>query len=356
MKRVWIVGAGKRVRETALPALASLAGEFEVGAVLARSERELVAAGRAWPVRTLKSLEGSELADGDVVYVAVGKDAVPFVLIDLMRFDRGRIELLIDTPVLRFKHLRHTPLLAPWKRAGVAEDVAFLPWYETVRAAAGSIERVLFDRSAYAYHGCAAAKALVGAERIASARRTKRADGHERAYRFTDGREVLVVEPRDYAQGRVVVHGARASVSDRWETGDEPREERGASSAGERDRTPSPALPRLDLAPIVERGLCVGFRAGNIATRLDPREAELTRGDAERASVTARMESMKRIGFRRLLQALASERGAYPIEQGLDDMAVDWFLERFGRWRANALLDVRRPFARELWSWLGRLR
>ena len=32
------------------------------------------------------------------------------------------------------------------------------------------------------------------------------------------------------------------------------------------------------------------------------------------------------------------------------------FDERFGRWRANALLDVRRPFARDLWSWLGRLR
>ncbi len=343
MKRVWILGAGKRVRETALPALASLAGEFEVGAVLARSERELVAAGRAWPVRTLKSLEGSELADGDVVYVAVGKDAVPFVLIDLMRFDRGRIELLIDTPVLRFKHLRHTPLLAPWKRAGVAEDVAFLPWYETVHAAVGSVERVLFDRSAYAYHGCAAAKALVGAERIASARRKKRTDGHERVYRFDGGRTALVREPRDYAQGRVVVHGARAAVSDRWEPGEVRRDERDA-------------LPRLDLAPIVERGFCVGFRAGSVETRLDPREAELTRGDPERASVTARMESMKRIGFRRMLRSLASERGAYPIEQGLDDMAVDWFLERLGRWSANALFDVRRPFAHDLWSWLGRLK
>ena len=68
------------------------------------------------------------------------------------------------------------------------------------------------------------------------------------------------------------------------------------------------------------------------------------------------MESMKRIGFRRLLQSVAAGRGAYPVEQGLDDMAVDWFLERFGRWRANALLDVRRPFARDLWSWIGRLR
>ncbi|MBK7874328.1 MAG: hypothetical protein IPJ77_00985 [Planctomycetes bacterium] len=351
MKRVWIVGAGKRVRETALPALASLAGEFEVGAVLARSERELQAAGRAWPVRTLKSLSGSELGDDDVLYVAVGKDAVPFVLIDLMRFDRGRLELLIDTPVLRFKHLRHTPLLAPWKRAGVAEDVAFLPWYETVRAAAGPVERVVFDRSAYAYHGCAAAKALVGAERIASARRKKIAGGAERTYAFDGGRRAIVLEPRDYAQGRVVVHGARASVSDRWEPGDGPREER-----EERDGTTSPARARLDLLPIVDRGLCVGFRAGPHETRLDPREAELTRGDPDRASVTARMESMKRIGFRRLLQSIAAGRGAYPVEQGLDDMAVDWFLERFRSYRANALTDVREPFARWFWGLFGRLR
>jgi hypothetical protein len=100
--------------------------------------------------------------------------------------------------------------------------------------------------------------------------------------------------------------------------------------------------------------VCVGFRAGDAVTRLAPEESALTRGDAAGASVTARMESMKRIGFRRLLVSIAAGHGAYPVQAGLDDMAVDWFLERFGRWSPTALTDVRRPLARRFWGALGR--
>lgn len=347
MKRVWIVGAGKRVRATALPALASMPEHFQVRSILARSVRELEAAGRTWSVRALASLEERELADGDVLYVAVGKDAVPAVLTALARFDRSRLELLIDTPVLRFKHLRHRALLDGWRRASVAEDTAYLPWYATARAALGPITSVVFDRAAYAYHGHAQAKALLGAARIVRARRWRTGPkAFYRSFELDDGRTAGIVEPRDYAAGRVILQGACAALADRWD----PDDELGRSPA------PPPGWRTLDLAPIVERGLCVGFRAADVETRLEPSEAELTRGDPEAASITARMESMKRIGFRRLLQSIAEGRGAYPIEQGLDDTAVDWFLERFGRWSANGLLDVRRPLPRALWSVLGRLR
>lgn len=347
MRRLWIVGVGKRVRETALPALVSLPEAFEVAGILARSERELDAAGRKWRVRALATLDERELADGDVVYVAVGKDAVPDVLRALARFDRSRLELLIDTPVLRFKHLRHAPMLEGWRRASVAEDTAFLPWYEPVRAALGPITSAVFDRSAYAYHGHAQARALLGAARIVRARRWRTGPGaFYRSFELDDGRTVGSVEPRDYAAGRVIVHGTSAALADRWD----PDDELGRSPV-------SPAGRRkLELAPLVEHELCVGFRAGDVAMRLDPQEAELTRGDPEGASITARMESMKRIGFRRLLQDVAAGKGAYPIEQGLDDTTIDWFLERFGTWRAGGAFDVRRPLPRALWSVLGRLR
>jgi hypothetical protein len=66
------------------------------------------------------------------------------------------------------------------------------------------------------------------------------------------------------------------------------------------------------------------------------------------------MDSMKRVGFRRLLESIAAGKGAYPLADGLDDMAVDWFLERFGRWRPTALTDVRSALARRVWGILGR--
>ncbi|MFN0006323.1 MAG: hypothetical protein ACKVXR_00320 [Planctomycetota bacterium] len=339
-RRVWIVGAGKRVRETALPALLSMPESFEVAGVLARTSRDMEAAGRRFPVRALGDLRPQDLARGDLVYVAVGKDAVPEVLGHLKRFDRAHLELLIDTPVLRFKHLRHRSLLEGWDRAGVAEDTIHLPWYETARAAAGEIASVVFDRSAYAYHALAQAKALCGARAVTRARRVRMDGGRSRRELelARDGSgsiaRATILEPRDYSLGRFVVVGARGLVTDRLETPEEG----------------------THLAPILENGVCVGFRAGDAATRLSPDEIDLARTDSPGASVTARMESMKRIGFRRILAGVATGRGAYPPEEGLDDMAIDWFLERFGRWRAAPLLDVHSGVGRALWSAVGRLK
>lgn len=339
-RRVWIVGAGKRVRETALPALLSLPAKYEVAGVVARSSRELEAAGRRFPVRAFGDLRRHDLAPRDLVYVAVGKDAVPTVLEGLVRFDRARLELLIDTPVLRFKHLRHRSLLEGWERTGVAEDTIHLPWYETARAAAGDISSVSFENSAYAYHGLAQAKALSGARGVRRARRVSLEGGRARrelelSFAGSDRTvRATIREPRDYSVGRVVVVGARGLVTDRLQ----------APGEG------------LLLAPVLEGSRCVGFRAGEAMTRLLPEEIELALADPAGASVTARMESMKRIGFRRILASIAAGRGAYPMEEGLEDMAVDWFLERFGRWRATPLLDVRSGLGRAFWGAVGRLR
>ncbi|MBL8861681.1 MAG: hypothetical protein JNK02_06675 [Planctomycetes bacterium] len=332
-RRVWIVGAGRRVRETALPALRSLRGTLEVAGVLARTARELEAAGARWAVRALEAAQPSDFADGDVLYVAVGKDAMPEVLARLASLDRPRLELLVDTPVLKLKHLRCAPLLAGWLRASVAEDVAYLPWYEAARAASGPVRAITFDRSAYAYHGFAAAKALSGARRVLRVRRARTADGARREIELEGGVRVTVLEPRDYARGRVLVAGERVLVADRFEAGE----------------------TGLRLEVLLERGRCVGFRAGECTTRLDEAEIALQGADLPDASVTARMDSMKRIAFRRLAAGVAAGRGGYPLEDGLEDSAVEGFVERFGRWRAGGPCDVRRPLVRAFWSALGRL-
>ena len=332
-RRVWIVGAGKRVLETALPAFASLPKAYEVAGVFARSARAIEAAGRRYDVRPLKTLGADEPSLEDLVYVAVGKEAVPVVLRRLAILDRASLELLIDTPVLRFKHLRHRSLLDGWARAGVAEDTAFLPWYAPVRAAVGEVRRILFERSAYAYHGLAQAKALAEAKSVARAKRVRGKDGSaRREIELEGGARAEVLEPRDYAVGRIVVEGTRGRITDRLMPGERA----------------------IELVPLLEKGACGGFRAGEIAEHLAPEEVELCRGDPLAATVTARMESMKRVGFRRMLLAITDGRGAYPIDDGLEDMAVDWFLERFGRWRRNALTDVRSGLARTMWGMAGR--
>ncbi len=330
---MWIVGAGKRVRETALPAFLSLAGRIEVAGILARTPRELEVGDSRFAIRSLADAQASDFGAGDIVYVAVGKDAMPSVLKQLATFDRACLELLIDTPVLKMKHLRHARLLDGWQRASVAEDVVHLPWFEALRAVTGDVRSVMFDRSAYAYHGIAQAKALCGS-RIARALRVKLAGGTaRRELEFENGARATVIEPRDYSLGSVSAEGMHARVADRAELGGNV----------------------VALTPILDGTTCVGIRAGDVETRFAPEEIAL-QGDAPRsAGVIARMESMKRIAFRRLAAEVADGRGAYSIADGLEDMSVDWFLERFGSWKSGGLRDLRRTSAMRMWSAIGRI-
>lgn len=330
-KRVLIVGSGKRVLETALPAFLAPSSGWEIAGIRARTPKEIVSGGARFAVAQFAALRAEELAGVDLVYLAVGKAAVPEVLARLATLEPRRFALLLDTPVLVFKHFRHVARLGSFRAAWVAEDCTRLPWLDAVRAAReelGPLARVRFERSAYAYHAVATAKALFGA-RVVSARRTDAG----RELRFAGGARAEIVEPRDYATGHVVLEGARARLSDA------PERESGA----------------LALAPLIEREHCVGFRAGSALVRLDDDECALMRGDPPQARVTARMAALKRVGFLRLARTLARGEPGYAAEEGLDDMLVDYALEKLGRWRATPLTSVRSAPARALFSALSRI-
>jgi hypothetical protein len=360
MKRLLIVGSGKRVQQAALPALQRLARRFVVQGLFARTEKTLEVEGSTYRVDPLGKLDASRLADADLVYVAVGKDAVPKVLAHLVALDVSRVDLLIDTPVVRFKHFRHAALLARFRNAWVAEDCAFLPWIDTVRAACapgspgspgsfgplGPLRRVVFHRSAYAYHGLATAKTLFDCDRIVNGRRKPGAGGGATRELVLPGdRRATIVEPRDYSVGHIVLEGERGTASDA----------RGGAVTVRSDPAAKAARGLVAIDTIVEGKLCRGFRIGDVQTRLTDDEAELTRGDAENASLTARMESMKRVGFMRLLASIDEGRGAYPIQSGIDDMVVDYYLEKLGLWRATALTSPRSSLGRGLLNAISRL-
>lgn len=333
VRTVVAIGSGKRVREVALPAFLRLEQRFAVRQIWARTEKRIEAGGRAFDVAAFEKLGPQDLAGADLVYLAVGKDAVPQVLGRLAQLDVGSIDLLIDTPVVRFKHFRHAARARAFRDAWVAEDCVELPWVQAALAAVGPLFRVEFDRSAYAYHGVATAKALFGARSVKSGVRRSLGGGRgERLLRFPGGGVARVVEPRDYGVGRLVFSGQGGSLSDR-------------PAAGE---------GHLELACEVEGGCVRALRAGEARVALDADEADLTRGDPDDASVTARMEAMKRVGFLRLLRRIAEGRGGYPLAQGLEDMVVDYWLEKLGRYVATPLTSPHAPLARGILSLVTR--
>jgi hypothetical protein len=367
-RRILVVGAGKRALETALPALVQMHGELEVEAVCGRNPREIAAGGRTWRVEALAGLARERLERCEFTYVAVGKPNVARVLAALLERGAGRTSLLLETPGLLLKHLRHRPLLERFRSAWIAEDCAALPWLELAleafeRAELGPPRAVVFVQSAYAYHGVATARALLKGGTVACGRRARSGDKSVRWLRFDTGGTALVLEPRNYGVGRLAIASERGLVSDGAEF--DPRfaqalapfgRELGAA-AGQLEEA---AFARaLVLAPELERGECVALRCGGLRREFDLQERGLLKGapaaSAGAAGVVQRMDAMKRVGFLRLLRGLLAGKGAHPVELGLEDMLVDWWLERAGRWRSTAVTSLRSPVGRALYGAISRV-
>lgn len=329
-RNVIIIGSGKRVREAALPVLRRLEARLAVRGIFARTAKQIDVDGVTHEVGRFEDLRGEELADVDLVYLAVTKDAVPSVLARLTSCDVSRIDLLIDTPVVRFKHFAHVDALRRFRNVWVAEDCSALPWFDVVREAVdagaiGDLRCALFFQSAYAYHAIATAKALLGSRRIRSGRREALSPHFGcRRLRFANGRTAIVYEPRDYSIGRLALLGTDGSISD----------------------YPHSARGNLLLEPLVEGDACVGFRCGDATSRLSDDEVQLLRGGDATASVTSRMDAMKRVGLLRLFEGIFAGRGAYPLDEALDDMVVDYHLEKLGWYYANPFTSSRSPLAR----------
>ncbi len=334
--RALVVGAGQRVQEAVLPVIASLAGELELAGVFARGARRLEPAPHAPPfpaveVEPLAALDAARLRGVELCFVAVAKASTPEVLAHLSNLDPSATTLLVETPVLLYKHLGHAPLLRRFARTFVAEDCVLLPCLDPLDAALaagvlGAPRSVVFSHSAWAYHGVALARRVLDGGSVRSGRRRSLGGRPAlRELRFERGRRALMLEPRDYRAGRLLLACERGTLADH---------PLGADG------------DHVELAPRVEGGRCLGFAAGDLRADLEPAEASLM-GTPEGPGVFGWMRGMKRVGLRRAFRAALAGRG-YALELGLEDMVVDYHLDKFGRWLANPLTGPGTPLARFL--------
>jgi len=355
--RVAVIGAGKRVATDVLPALCALPGRWELDGVFARGRHAVPSAGRTFHSESLDALTAQRLAGCDLIHLAVTKDAVPAVLARLAAFDLSRTDLLIDTPVLLFKHLAHRHRLSAFRRVFVAEDCALLPWFDTLAAARaagliGAPRRIEFVRSAWRYHALAMFKTLFDDPALVSARKRRDAGAsgasHRVELRFARGGEGLLWEPRDYARGHFEISDGRTLVTDAPGAGTSARAGTG-SSAGDT------GAATLRLQPLLEGHACTGFRLGEVTTALAPVESALLGAWHAGQSLTARTEDLKRVGLQRMFLAIHEGGAGYPLGAALDDMLADYFLEKLGRATPRALLSLESASGRALLGGAARL-
>lgn len=340
-RRLVVLGAGQRVREAILPAVAALPQRWVVDGVFARSEKTIDARGVSYRTESFDALSKARLDGVELVYLCVAKHAVPLVLRRLVECDVGRLQLLVETPVLLFKQLGALTLFDAFAAVHVSEDTSTLPWIETLAAARaagllGAPRRVVFEHSAWRYHGLAMTRTVLGCDTIVrAARKGREVDKGRVTLHLANGAQGEIIEPRDYSSGHWVLHCALAHGRDAGDTDDVLVTDAAHGLPG-----------ALRLQPLIEGGRCRGFRLGEITTELSAAESELLGDVPLDATATALTDRLKAVGLMRLLTALHEGRGGYPLELGLDDMLVDYLLEKCGRWRRTPLTSLRSPVGR----------
>jgi hypothetical protein len=151
---------------------------------------------------------------------------------------------------------------------------------------------------------------------------------------YMNGFSCEIVDPRDYSQGRILARYENNLVSDQ-------------PAAGE-----SALAVEISLDG---EGAITALRLGETEVILDDGERSLTLGDHPDATLIARQEAMKRVGFLRLLRELARGQAGYPLWDGLEDMVVDHSLERLGRYRSSYFTSPRHRTARWVYGLVSRI-
>jgi len=329
-KRILIIGAGKRVQTAALPAIEKLGGLYEAHKIYSRTEKTFSAGGATYTTSTFDTLSNDDMSIVDLVYIAVTKDQTPNVLKKLNDFDISKIDLLIETPVLLFKHYHYVSLLEKYRNVWASEDCIDLPCFDLLTNSPeliGPVKEVEFFQSAYKYHSIATMKRLLECATISRASRKK--ISHDlvcRTFKFANGRIGRVMEPRDYSKGKFIIFGEQDSLAD--------YKHEGNSS--------------WMITPIKEAPLWSGFRAKSTETHLCEDEKALM-GDSDfDLSITSRMEDMKKVGFFRMLKKIHDGEGGYPVVEAIDDMIIDYYLDRIGFYINSPLMSIKSSVGRLL--------
>lgn len=220
MQRIAIIGSGRRVQETVLPAIEACGTSAKLVDIYSRTRKDVrLSDGRTATTRT--DLEDFDFDGIDVLIVAVTTKAVREVL-ELLKKKGGRqvTVLIVDTPPLRFSELWRKRLFSGYRSVGVGEDWARLSPVVAARRVIsegriGELRSILMFHSGYRYHALAVLKVLSGVRSIKSIR-FRRFSRNCGDWDVRLGRNIIgrVIEPRDYANGRLLIVGSTGVISD----------------------------------------------------------------------------------------------------------------------------------------------
>lgn len=312
-KKVLIIGSGRRVQNTILPAIYCLQDEFELLAIYSRSIKDISLFGGQVQIRTTNALSKIDFQSLDLIMVAVTIEQVPDVLKKLAAYDTRQIRLLIDTPVLRWRDIRLARYFKRFRSVGVSEDSITLPPFVLAsklleQGRIGKMKEISLIHSGYRYHALATLKMLTGVNYISKIKNSYSHDKiSEREIIFRNGISASIVEPRDYSIGKFHIIGETGSIADY---------EYNANN-----------LYRIEYQK--ENGIYRGLLLNGVAQHPDELDQKYLRWISPGPVEKSLMNFMKIRG----LMDLMLGRTQYPAIEGIYDSWAITLSEKFGRFR-----------------------
>lgn len=219
-KNVLIVGSGNRVQKTILPAILCLKDIYTLCGVYSRKQKILINDSRFGIIKTIRNLSLIDFQSLDIIIVAITTENVPELLALLSSFNTKHIRLLLDTPVLRIKHLWALKYFKLFKEVYISEDYISMKVYDMAKqiiksGKIGNLRHIYLFHSGYKHHALAIIKNLASLNYISLMHVEKRGNNiTETKIRLPNGVSATILGPRDYSIGRFLIIGDSGFISD----------------------------------------------------------------------------------------------------------------------------------------------
>ena len=219
-KRVLIVGSGKRVQNSILPALTYLGDDYIIQGVTSKTNKNHQQIRKNWDIPTSTRIRNFDLSRVDWIVIAVDLNEVPVVIKEICSCSMEDKEIFLDTPVLDIQDLSNMSLLKKFKKVYTTEESVVLPQFRMAKnlidqGKIGALKRIWLFHSGYKYHAIATIRSLVNDNNILKIHHkeiTKQC--FEIIMNFKNGVTATIIEPRDYNSGRFLISGTNGLIAD----------------------------------------------------------------------------------------------------------------------------------------------
>jgi len=223
-KNILLIGSGRFIANTVLPALSLLSDSYSIFGIVNRSGKlsnEIMQLNDELTCYNSLNAALSENKENiDVIFLCVPQAAVIHCLATLKKHKLTETPLFISTPVIPLSALKKVSLLKAFNACFAFEFIPHLRPYQIAKKliSENKIGRPIkcwLNHSGYLYHGLAAVKEILAAANLKTSKAIQYGCYNEYQLSFSNGTHGQITEPKDYAYGNMLIAGSTGLISDK---------------------------------------------------------------------------------------------------------------------------------------------